>query len=109
MRVDRLSSFEAETLIRFLLNHMGTEVRGRLMVEFPVIYRKLMGRNAGEEFRAKVKEAVLWTPEHKALTEVQEATEGVNFSPRDWCAYANLMKEGKTAMEARRLVEEARG
>jgi hypothetical protein len=59
MRVDRLTSFEAETLIRFLLNHMGLDTRGKLMVELPVVYRKLLGRDVDESFRDSVKDVVL--------------------------------------------------
>jgi hypothetical protein len=59
MHVDKLSSFEQETLNRFLLHHMGLETRGKLMVEFPVIYRKLLGRRAGSAFADAVKKAVL--------------------------------------------------
>jgi hypothetical protein len=59
MRVDKLTTFEAEMLNRFLLHHMGQETRGRLMVEFPVIYRKLLGDANDSPFREAVKEAVL--------------------------------------------------
>ena len=59
MNVNNLSSFEAETLIRFFLNHLQPELRGRLMAELPVVYRKLLGRAVDDEFRKSVKDAVL--------------------------------------------------
>lgn len=59
MRVDKLAHFEQETLNRFLLQHMGQETRGKLMVECPVIYRKLLGGDADEAFRTAVKDTVL--------------------------------------------------
>lgn len=59
MRVDKLTSFEAETLIRFFLNHLRPELRGKLIVELPVIYRKLLDRPNTAEFQSEVKKAVL--------------------------------------------------
>jgi hypothetical protein len=59
MRVDKLTSFEAETLIRFFLNHLQPELRRRLMTELPVVYRKLLGKDADDAFRRSVKDAVL--------------------------------------------------
>jgi hypothetical protein len=59
MQVDNLNHFENTALNRFLLHHMGLEVRRKLMTEYPVIYRKLLGREDDEPFRAAVKEAVL--------------------------------------------------
>jgi len=59
MRVDKLTSFEAETLIRFFLNHLRPELRGKLMAELPVVYRKLLGKDDDAAFRRAVKDAVL--------------------------------------------------
>jgi hypothetical protein len=58
MRVDKLTSFEAETLIRFFLNHLQPELRGKLMVELPVVYRKLLDRPVDGMFKCAVKAAV---------------------------------------------------
>lgn len=59
MRVDRLGIGETEDLARFLLYRMSQEVRGKLIRERPVIYRKLLGLEADAEFGREIQEAVL--------------------------------------------------
>jgi len=44
--VEDLGAFELEHLARFLLHHMGQDVRGKLMAESPVLYVKLFPHTA---------------------------------------------------------------
>lgn len=95
MHADKLNSFEQEMLNRFLLHHMSMETRGKLMVEFPVIYRKLLGRSADAKMADSVKKAVLGTSENYYDPDRLAALiDARNMTPRDWMFLADMREQG---------------
>lgn len=58
MKIDKLSEFERETLLRFFLHTMPMPQRLRVMAEMPVIYRKMLGLPDDLHFRDDVRSIV---------------------------------------------------
>jgi hypothetical protein len=105
MKVDNLSTFEQETLNRFLLHHMGMETRRKLMTEFPVIYRKLLGKDDDVPFRAAVKAAVLGDEGGPARIEFTRGAEAVPSADpilefdKAQCSWVNVSHRDAVATE----------
>lgn len=59
MKIENLDRFERETLLRFLLYTMQPDIRRRIMSQYPVIYRKLLGREVTSKFESDVRAVVL--------------------------------------------------
>ena len=71
MRIDNLSYFEKDILLMRLLHHLKSDVRGKIIEEHPMIYRKLLNRPADETFKQQMRSAVLrqeeaWVGENDA-------------------------------------------
>lgn len=59
MRIEKLGTFELETLARFLLHHMPMETRRKLVTQYPVIYRKLLDREITNDVLEAIRVAAL--------------------------------------------------
>lgn len=59
MKINNLKTFEKEQLLRFFLHHLTPDLRGQIIEEYPVVYRKLLGREDSATFREGVRKAVL--------------------------------------------------
>ena len=57
MKIEALDSFEKDVLLRKLLHHMGQDVRGRIMAEYPVMYAKMAPHTTATVMR-KVADAI---------------------------------------------------
>lgn len=58
MKIEYISDFEKENLLRFFFHHLRPGLRAKLMEEYPVTYRKLLGLPIDSAFLSDIRKAI---------------------------------------------------